>query len=192
MRITVLRIALLLCSTALLVACQEGDNMPSETHVDFASTGAAAARAAACSQDYDTAARKGAGAEDYNATTLWSVSPYLVLVPSTGEGHVVLNVDAKHYDWLLYTTSDVELESAGGPDIVFNGPVQECPEFGLMEYGVHHTDHATWPLLLRADGLSRVHFYAGLAATPHSDPTEAGHAGHNLDGDSGVPDHGDH
>jgi hypothetical protein len=177
-----------------LVACQKDEvvDVPVEGPVDFSSSGAAAAREAACTQNYDAGARKGAGAEEFNASMLWSVSPYLVLVPKTGEGYVTVNVDAPHYDWLLYTTSDVKIESQSGPAITFNGAVEECPDLDLVEYGLHHPALNSWSLLLRGEALSRAHFYAGLAATDHSDPNQAGHAGHRLDGDGNVPDHGDH
>jgi len=173
---------------AFIVGCGGSDEGP----VDFGSEGAELVRQRVCSQDWETAARKGTGAETYNASTVWSVSPYQLLVPSTGEGFVSLNVDAPHYDWLLYTTSDVRLTALDGPDLAFNGSVRECPELDLVEYGVHHQELVSW--LVRVDGaaLARAKFYAGLAATPHSDPDEAGHAGHDLSGDGEAPDHGGH
>ncbi len=179
-------------AVGLFVGCGESAEGPLEGPVDFTSHGAHLVRQAACAQDYENGARKGAGAEDYNASTLWSVSPYLVLVPSEGEGYVNVNVDAPHYDWLVYTTSDVDIESMDGPDLEYGGPVTECPELDLVEYGAHHEELTNWQLRMRAEPMSRAHFYAGLAATEHSDPEKAGHAGHDLTGDSDAPDHGVH
>lgn len=179
-------VALLLAATA---GCGEEEGFV-EGPVDFQSAGAQSVRHKVCGQDWDNAARKGAGAEDYNASTLWSVSPYQVLVPSTGEGHVLLNVDAPHFDWLIYTAAETDLEVLDGPEVVFNGPVEECPELGLVEYGVHHPELTSWPLVLAAEPMSRAQFYAGLATTDHSDLSKAGHAGHDLTGDADAPGHG--
>ena len=163
-----------------------------EDHVDFSSEGAQTVRERVCSQDWETATRKGSGAEAHNASLLWSVSPYQVLVPKTGEGYVQVNVDAPHYDWLLYTTSDVTLSALDGPELKLNGPVKECPEMGLIEYGAHHQEVSQWAVRMGGEKFSRARFYAGLAATDHSDPDEAGHAGHDLSGDENAPDHGGH
>ena len=124
--------------------------------------------------------------------SLWSVSPYLILIPSTGVGHVNINIDAAHFDWLIYTTSNVDITTITGPQWVYNGPVQECPERGLVEYGVHHSEAILHAVALRAAPLSRVFFYAGLAPTDHSDLNSAGHAGHTLTGDGQVPSHSGH
>lgn len=163
-----------------------------EGPVNFESEGAEVVRQRVCAQDWDAAARKGAAAETFNASTLWSVSPYQVLVPSTGAGFTKLNVDAPHYDWLLYTTSDVRLANIDGPQLAYNGPVRECPELDLVEYGAHHPELTAWMLRIDGDRLSRARFYAGLAATDHSDPDQAGHAGHDLSGDENAPDHAGH
>jgi hypothetical protein len=171
----------------LLVGCG-GEEGP----VDFGSEAAQDVRERACSQDWSTAARKGAGAETYNASTLWSTSPYQVLVPSAGVGFVQLNVDTPHYDWLLYTTADVQLESLGGPALESNGPVAMCPELGLTEYGAHHHALISWPLRMDGEPLSRGRFYAGIAATDHSDPDEADHVAHDESDESDGPDHDDH
>jgi hypothetical protein len=179
--------------SSMLFACDgRGVEGPIEGPVDFNSPAAAVVREAACAASYDTGARKGAAAEAVNASTLWSVSPYMVLVPSAGEGHVRLNVDAPHFDWLLYTTSDFAIDNIDGPDIEFNGAVKECPELDLVEYGVHHPELTSWSLVLEGEGLARAHFYAGLAPTEHSDLSQAGHAGHSLNGEAHVPNHGDH
>jgi len=170
------------------LAC--GESGLEEGPVDFDSAGARVVRLRACSQEWEASARKGAGAEAFNASTLWSVSPYQVLVPATGTGYVKLNIDAPHYDWLVYLPSSVDLESVDGPELEYGGPVEECPELGLTEYGVHHTRLRSWLLEVKGAGTSRVRFYAGLAATDHSDPHDAGHAGHDLSGDENAPDHG--
>jgi hypothetical protein len=171
----------------LLIGCG-GEEGP----VDFDSEAARVVREQACSQDWSTAARKGAGAETYNASTLWSVSPYQVLVPSTGVGFVRLNVDTPHYDWLLYTTADVQLDNLDGPALESNGPVAACPELGLVEYGAHQHALMSWSLQMGGEPLSRARFYAGVAGTDHSDPDEADHAGHDVSDDSDAPAHGDH
>ena len=72
------------------------------------------------------------------------MSPYQVLIPSSGTGHVKVNVDAPHYDWLVYTTEDVALEQLDGPELEYNGLVEECPELGLVEYGAHHPERMPW------------------------------------------------
>ena len=133
-----------------------------------------------CEQNWSEAARKGSGAEIENASILWSVSPYHLLVPSTGEGYTRLNIDAPHYDWLIYTTADVELESVDKPALIFNGPLERCPELQLVEYYVHHEVRTEWHLRLRGAAMSRALFYAGLVETEHSDPEDAGHAAHLL------------
>jgi hypothetical protein len=174
----------------LTLACESQEFR--EGPVDFDSEGAQTVRHRVCAQDWESAARKGSAAETYNATTIWSVSPYQIMLPGTGAGFFKVNVDAPHYDWLLYTTSDVELSSLEAAALEYNGPVKECPEQGLIEYGVHHTGLMDWPLRVDGNEFSRVRFYAGLAATDHSDPDAAGHAGHDLSGDENAPNHGGH
>jgi hypothetical protein len=179
-------------STGLLVlpGCQaQGFE---EGPVDFDSDGAKAVRERACGQDWVLAARKGAAAETHNASMIWSVSPYQVLVPRTGTGYVNINVDAPHYDWLVYTTSDVDIEALAGPELEYGGPVEECPELDLLQYGAHHIDLNAWEMRLDAEEGSRARIYVGLAATDHSDPNAAGHAGHDLSGDEHAPGHGGH
>ena len=150
-------------------------------------------RQAVCDQDWETAARKGSGAEIENASLLWSVSPYHLLVPSTGEGDTKLNIDAPHYDWLIYTTADVELESVDAPSLTLNGPLERCPELQLVEYYAHHETRSEWHLRLRGAGMSRALFYAGLVRTDHSDPSDAGHASHLFeDQDDAEHEHHDH
>lgn len=152
---------------------------------------AASVRQTLCAQNWDTAARKGSGAEPENASLLWSVSPYHLLVPSTGEGYTRLNIDAPHYDWLIYTTADVDIASIGGPSVKFSGPVEECPELNLVEYYAHHEVRAEWHLRLRGEAMSRALFYAGLVETEHSDPNDAGHASHIFE-DHGEGDEAAH
>lgn len=135
-------------------------------------------RQAACAQDWDNAARKGSGAEMQNASLLWSVSPYHLLVPATGTGYTRLNIDTPHYDWLIYTTATMSLESLAEPSIRFNGPVEDCPDLNLVEYYVHHEVRTEWYLQLTGEPMSRALFYAGLLETDHSDPNDAGHASH--------------
>lgn len=158
--------------------------------VDFDSVGAGDVRASACAQTFENPARIGAGAELLTAPNLWSVSPYLVLIPASGEGYVSLNIDALHFDWLLYTTSDVTIEGLDGPLLESGGTVAQCPGQDLVEYGGHHHEIIDWPLRLRGEPGSRAKFFAALSGTEHSDPDAAGHAGHNLSGDpdAGVDD----
>jgi len=151
--------------------------------VDFSSAGVAAARASACAQTFDNPTRVGAAAEVGNAPNLWSVSPYLILIPAGGEGFVSLNIDAVHFDWLVYTTSDVTIEGLGGPPLELGGAVAECPAQDLVEYGGHHHEIIGWPLKLNGQAGSRAQVFAALSGTEHSDPDAAGHAGHNLSGD---------
>lgn len=165
-----------------LAAC-DAQHQFREGPVDFDSPGAKTVRQRACAQDWTNSARKGAGAETHNASLVWSVSPYQLLIPSTGTGFTKLNVDAPHYDWLVYLPADYRVEALDGPALEYSGPVEECPDQNLVEYGAHHTGLNSWMLRIDGERLSRARFYAGLAATDHSDPEDAGHAGHDLDGD---------
>jgi hypothetical protein len=183
-------LSLIMLSASFALACEQEAFV--EGPVNFESEGAQQVRLRACQQDWDIGARKGSAEETQNATLLWSVSPYQILVPKTGRGFAKLNIDAPHYDWLVYTTSDVQLDAIDGPPLTYNGPVEECPELDLVEYGAHQEDRRYWMMQLDAQNSTHVKFYSGLAATDHSDPEEAGHAGHLLDGDEHAPGHGGH
>ncbi|MDH5673143.1 MAG: hypothetical protein OEZ06_13390 [Myxococcales bacterium] len=176
----------------LLSACAARASQVGE-QVDFDSPQVAALRQTSCSQDFEAATRIGAAAAPENASGLWSVSPYQVLLPQSGEGYVMVHIDAPHFDWLLYTSASATLESLDEPALEFGGDVEVCGEPALVEYGLHPPEPSGWPLRIVGEPGTRVLFYAGLAQTDHSDPSQAGHAGHDLSGDVGAGgvDHGD-
>jgi len=171
-------VALLLALVAS--GCDHGSaHHPEIPVVDFRSEGATVARLEACGAEFGSGAHVGSALDRSSAPTLWSVSPYMVLLPADGVGHVTLNVDAPHFDWLLFTDADVLLESLEGPEATSNGILDGCAEPRLAEYGAHHHERIYWPLRLTGEPGTRVHLYAALSATPHSDPSLAGHAGHD-------------
>lgn len=184
------RVLSVLSLLGALAGCGTGDDAQT---VDFDSEAVAKARMLACHADFEDPARMGAAATPENAGAMWPVSPYSLLLPASGVGHIGVHVDAEHFDWLVYTDAD-SVETESGPRVAFGGPLAHCADKGLKEWGAHHAERSIWGLKVTGEPGSRVRVYVALSATDESDWSEAGHAGHVLGegaGD-GMQDHAGH